>query len=93
MICGLLASYYAIVLATVQIAACPALRPSLKDSPMYILRAFTFLLFLAEVVLAQQPKPILPDPKLTPGDTFDVAAQDLCVPGYAKKGASSTSMA
>jgi hypothetical protein len=29
--------------------------------------------------------PIVPDPKLTPGDTFDVTAQDLCVPGYAKK--------
>jgi hypothetical protein len=28
---------------------------------------------------------ILPDPKLTPGDTFDVTAQDVCVPGYAKK--------
>ena len=52
---------------------------------MYILRAFTFLLFLAQVVLAEQPTPILPDPKLTPGDTFDVTAQDVCVPGYAKK--------
>ena len=52
---------------------------------MYILRAFAFLLFLAQVVLAEQPTPILPDPKLTPGDTFDVTAQDLCVPGYAKK--------
>jgi hypothetical protein len=35
--------------------------------------------------LGQQPKPILPDPKLTPGDVFDVTAQDICVPGYAKK--------
>jgi hypothetical protein len=52
---------------------------------MYILRAFTFLLFLAQVVLAEQPTPILPDPKLTPGDTFDVTAQDVCVPAYAKK--------
>jgi hypothetical protein len=52
---------------------------------MYILRAFAFLLFLTQVVLAQQPTPIVPDPKLTPGDTFDVTAQDLCVPGYAKK--------
>ncbi len=43
------------------------------------------MLFLARVVLAQEPTPILPDPKLTPGDTFDVAAQDLCVPGYARK--------
>jgi hypothetical protein len=59
--------------------------PALKDSPMYILRAFAFLLFLAQGILAEQPTPILPDPKLTPGDTFDVTAQDVCVPGYAKK--------
>jgi len=37
------------------------------------------------VALAEQHTPILPDPKLTPGDTFDVTAQDVCVPGYAKK--------
>jgi hypothetical protein len=29
--------------------------------------------------------PILPDPKLTPGDAFDVTAQELCVTGYSKK--------
>lgn len=52
---------------------------------MYILRAFAFLLFLAQVILADQPTPILPDPKLTPGDAFDVTAQEVCVPGYARK--------
>src|ERR1700730_18029617 len=52
---------------------------------MDILRAFAFLLFLTQVVLAQQPTPIVPDPKLTPGDTFDVTAQDVCTPGYARK--------
>ena len=57
---------------------------SLKDSPMYILRVLVFL-SLTQAVLAQQPTPILPDPKLTPGDTFDVTVQDVCVPGYAKK--------
>jgi hypothetical protein len=57
-----------------RIAACPAFQPALKDSPMYILRAFSFLLFLAEGILAEQPTPILPDPKLTPGDTFDLTA-------------------
>jgi hypothetical protein len=52
---------------------------------MYILRVLAFL-FLTQVILrAEQPTPILPDPKLTPGDTFDVTTQDLCVPGYAKK--------
>jgi hypothetical protein len=51
---------------------------------MYILRALAFL-FLTQAVLAQQPTPILPDPKLTPGDTFDVTAEDVCVPGYARK--------
>jgi hypothetical protein len=52
---------------------------------MYILHAFAFLLLLAQGILAQQPMPILPDPKLTPGDTFDITVQDVCVPGYAKK--------
>jgi hypothetical protein len=52
---------------------------------MYILRVFALLLFLTRVVLAQQPTPIVPGPKLTPGDTFDVTAQDVCIPGYAKK--------
>jgi|SRR6516165_9454075 hypothetical protein len=51
---------------------------------MYILRALVFF-FLAQALLAEQPTPILPDPKLTPGDTFDVTAEDVCVPGYAKK--------
>jgi hypothetical protein len=66
------------------IVSCLTHQPTLKDSQMYI-RALAFLLFLTQVVLAQQPTPIVPDPKLTPGDTFDVSAQDLCVPGYAKK--------
>jgi hypothetical protein len=52
---------------------------------MNTLRAFAILFFLAQAVLAQQPTPILPDPKLTPGDVFDVTAQDICVPGYARK--------
>ena len=38
---------------------------SLKDLMMYILRAFAFLLLLAQLVLAEQPTPILPDAKLT----------------------------
>ena len=60
---------------------------------MYILRASTFL-FLAQLVLAEQPAPILPDPKLTPGDTFDVTAQDVCVCAWLRKeGASGASMA
>ena len=46
-------------------------RRGVKDSPMFI-RAIAFLLFLAPLVLAQQPTPIEPDPKLTPGDAFDV---------------------
>jgi hypothetical protein len=43
----------------VRIVACLALQPALKDSPMYILRAFGFLLLLAQAILAQQPTPIL----------------------------------
>jgi hypothetical protein len=51
---------------------------------MHVLRALAFF-FLAQSALAQQPTPLLPDPRLTPGDVFDVTAQDICVPGYAKK--------
>ena len=43
------------------------------------------LLALASPLFAQQPQPILPDPKLTPGDVFEVSAADVCVPGYSKK--------
>jgi hypothetical protein len=52
---------------------------------MHLLRAVALLLFLTQLLPAGQPTPILPDPKLTPGDTFDVTGQDVCVPGYAKK--------
>ena len=49
------------------------------------IRASALLFFLARAVLAQQPTPIRPDPKLTPGDSFPVTVQDLCVSGYTKK--------
>ena len=55
-----------------------------KDSPMCI-RALAILALLAQTILAQQPTPIVPDSKLTPGDSFPVTVQDLCVPGYTKK--------
>ncbi|WP_242529270.1 HNH endonuclease [Methylacidimicrobium sp. B4] len=45
--------------------------------------AFAFLIALGCEAMADPP--ILPDPKLTPGDTFPVSRADLCVPGYAKK--------
>jgi hypothetical protein len=51
---------------------------------MQVAGAFAFL-FLTQADLAQQPTPLLPNPKLTPGDVFDVTAQDICVPGYARK--------
>jgi hypothetical protein len=49
------------------------------------IQLFAILLFLSQVVLGQQTTPIEPDPKLTPGDAFDVTVQDLCVPGYSRK--------
>jgi hypothetical protein len=55
-----------------------------KRTSMFI-RCFAFSLFLTQAVLAQQPTPIVPDSKLTPGDSFAVTSQDLCVPGYTKK--------
>src|SRR5690348_4628892 len=42
-------------------------------------------LFLSRIVLGDQPAPIRPDPKLTPGATFDVTLQDISSPGYSKK--------
>jgi hypothetical protein len=49
------------------------------------IRILTLSFFLSQIVVAQQPTPIVPDPKLTPGDEFEVTVQDLCVPGYSKK--------
>jgi hypothetical protein len=43
------------------------------------------LLFFRAVVFADQPAPIRPDPKLTPGATFDATLQDISEPGYSKK--------
>jgi hypothetical protein len=48
-----------------------------------ILLAFSLLWNLC--ALGQNPTPLLPDPKLTPGDVFYVTIQDICVPGYSKK--------
>jgi len=54
--------------------------------PTVHIRLFILLLFLTQVALAQQqPTPFVPDQRLTPGDTFDVTTEDLCVPGYSKK--------
>jgi hypothetical protein len=42
-------------------------------------RAFLPLCLLWKIcALAQQPTPILPEPKLTPGDVFEVTLQDIC---------------
>src|SRR5260370_42458981 len=51
---------------------------------MYI-RALGLLLFLTRILVAQEPTPILPDANMTPGDAFDVTAQDICTYGYARK--------
>src|ERR1700737_2887319 len=50
-----------------------------------LIRALALLFLFVQVVLAQQPTPIVPDRKLTPGDAFDVTVQDMCVPGYSRK--------
>jgi hypothetical protein len=50
-------------------------------------------LFLAQVIVAEQATPILSDPKLTPGDTFDVTAQDVVPSWLCQEGTSSTSIA
>jgi hypothetical protein len=35
--------------------------------------------------ICQTPLPILPDPKLTPGDVLNVTREDICTPGYTKR--------
>ena len=62
-------------------------KPSIRPTAPYLSPITLGCVVLCSLwsALAQQPTPILPDPKLTPGDTFDVTAQDVCVPGYAKK--------
>jgi hypothetical protein len=47
---------------------------------MHLLRAVALLLFLTQLLPAGQPTPILPDPKLAPGDTFDVTAEEASKP-------------
>jgi hypothetical protein len=42
-------------------------------------------LALSSAGLARKQPPLLPDPRLTPGDTLPVTRQDVCVPGYSKK--------
>ncbi len=56
------------------------------------MRAFRMALAAAGLIFAilppcvaqRQPAPLLPDPKMTPGDTLDVTKDDICVPGYSK---------
>jgi hypothetical protein len=42
---------------------------------MRIIVVLTLLFFFRAVVFADQPAPICPDPKLTPGASFDVTLQ------------------
>jgi len=52
------------------------------------IRALALSLFLAQVIVAEQPTPILPDPKLTPGDweasTFGEAGKDFVCGNFAR---------
>ena len=56
----------------------PAMRPVVRVLP-------AFAALLVSSAFAQQPTPILPDSRLTPGDTFEISGQDVCVPCYTKK--------
>ena len=58
----------------------------LKFSHIYV-GLLGLALSLASAGLAQWSgnPPILPDAKITPGDTLDVTKDDICVPGYSKK--------
>lgn len=50
----------------------------------FVVLFFALTVFQA-TLFADQPAPIRPDPKLTPGATFDVTLQDILTPGYSKK--------
>jgi hypothetical protein len=50
-----------------------------------IVRLLSLIALWAISANAQQSSPILPDSRLTPGDTFDVSGQDVCVVGYTKR--------
>jgi hypothetical protein len=54
-------------------------------SPAMRIAVVVVFLFLSRFVFGDQPAPIRPDPKLTPGATFDVTLQDISSPGYSKK--------
>jgi hypothetical protein len=45
---------------------------------------FGVALLVPLAMQAQDQRPIRPDPKLTPGATFDVTLQDISSPGYSK---------
>jgi hypothetical protein len=50
-------------------------------------RSFLVALFflMASFAFAGRPDPVLPNPRLTPGDAFDVTVKDIVAPGYAKR--------
>jgi hypothetical protein len=53
---------------------------------MKIARMILLLIALTIPVAAQNVSPpIIPEPKLTPGDVLDVTVADICTPGYTKK--------
>jgi hypothetical protein len=60
---------------------------------MHYLRAFALLLLLTRVLPAGQPAPILPNPKHTPGDAFDVSAEDVMRSRLREEGAGRAGMA
>ena len=55
----------------------------LKNQPL-ILALLSLLLVVGLVQADPEHSPILPDPKMTPGDTLTTDAQAVCQPGYAK---------
>lgn len=52
-----------------------------------MIRTFLIALFflMASYSFAGQLDPVLPNPRLTPGDAFSVTVKDIAAPGYAKR--------
>lgn len=51
----------------------------------WVLSTLAALAIVASGAVQAPAPPILPDPRMTPGDVLEVTAADICIPGYSRK--------